>query len=391
MKSILKTLFLITIATSIFFSNNAHAETREIEIFTPFPKIEFTTGQKIQFQVTIVNKGSQPEILNVKSKGPEGWEILMKSDLYAIKSIYLRVNESRTFTVDVTTLPEQHSGNYTITITSESVDSIIKETLDLYVELPLSVTESGITLIASYPSLEGSIGEEFEFRMNVINKANKDNMIFFTAVHPENWDVNFHPRFGGSSIIRSLEFPAGGSDVIVIDVIPPINVEPGAYDVSVLAETEDIRESLTFTVYIIGSYSLRTAPSNNRLSLEAAQGKANIVSINITNTGSAPLEKIVMFSDKPTGWDVDFELDEIPILDRGESRQIRVNIVPPSDAIPGDYAITLYSAVQARGISITLNYRVTVTGSVGWGFLGLGIIAFLAILLVAIVIRLGRR
>jgi uncharacterized membrane protein len=390
MKSISRTLFLITIATSIFFSSNVFAETREIEIFTPFPKIEFTTGQKIQFKVTVVNKGSQPEILNLKSNGPKGWEIITKSDLYTIKSIYLGVNESKTFNVDVTTLPEQSSGNYTITITSESVDSVIKETIDLHIELPLSVSESGITLIASYPSLEGSIGEEYEFRMNVINKANKDNIIFFTAVHPENWDVNFQPRFG-SSIIRSLEFPAGGSDVIVIDVIPPINVEPGAYDVTVLAETEDTRESLTFTVYILGSYSLRTVPSNNRLSLEAAQGKANIVSINITNTGSAPLENIVMFSDKPTGWDVDFEFDDIPILERDASRQIRVNIVPPSDAIPGDYAITLYSAVQARGISMTLNYRVTVTGSVTWGFLGLGIIAFLAILLVAIVIRLGRR
>jgi uncharacterized membrane protein len=380
MKSNVRILFLIIILTSTIFSSSALAETREIEIFTPFPKIEFTTGQKIQFKVTIINKGSKTENLNLNANGPEGWNVIMKSDLYKIKSIYLGVNESRTFNVDVTTLPEQSSGNYTITITSESIDS----------ELPLSVTESGITLIASYPSLEGSIGEEFEFRMNVINKANKDNIIFFTAVHPENWDVNFQPRFG-SSIIRSLEFPAGGSDVIVIDVIPPINVEPGAYDVSVLADTENIRESLTFTVYILGSYSLRTVPSNNRLSLEAAQGKANIVSINVTNTGSAPLENIVMFSDKPTGWDVDFEFDDIPILERDASRQIRVNMVPPSDAIPGDYAITLYSAVQSRGISMTLNYRVTVTGSVSWGFLGLGIIAFLAILLVAIVIRLGRR
>jgi uncharacterized membrane protein len=366
------------------------AQAREIEMFTPFPKIEFTTGQRIKYKITIINKGSQPENLNLKTKGPEGWEIIMKSDLYKIKSIYLGVNESRTFNVEVTPLTEQQPGNYTISITSESIDSIIKETLELYVELPSSVTEGGITLIASYPSLEGSVGEEYEFRMNVINKYNKDNTIFFTASHPENWDVKFHPRIG-SSIIRSLEFAAGTNDVVVIDVSPPINVEPGAYDITVFAETEEVRESITFTVYIIGSYSLQSTPSNNRLSLEAVQGRANIITINVTNTGSAPLENIIMFSDKPIGWDIDFEFDDIPVLERGASRQIRVNIVPPSDAIPGDYAITLYTAVQERGISKTLNYRVTVTGSVAWGFLGLGIIALLAILLVAIIVRLGRR
>jgi uncharacterized membrane protein len=390
MKSFQRTLLIIIIITSFLFSIIGIAQTRDIEIFTPFPKIEFASGQRIQYKITLINKGSQPENLHLKAKGPEGWEITMKSDLYTIKSIYLGVNESRTFNVDVSPLTEQPSGNYTISITSESADSIIKETLELYVELPSSVTEGGITLIASYPSLEGAVGEEFEFRMNVINKDNRNNIIFFTAAHPENWDVNFHPRIG-SSIIRSLEFDAGANDVVVIDVFPPINVEPGAYDISVFAETEDVRESLTFTVYIIGSYDLRSAPSNNRLSFEAAQGKANIITLNVTNTGSAPLENIVMFSDKPTGWDVDFEFEDIPLLERGASRQIRVNIVPPSDAIPGDYAITLYTAIQARGISKTLNYRVTVTGSVGWGFLGLGIIALLAIVLAAIVIRLGRR
>ena len=382
-------LLLVLIACN-FFTNIVYAETRAIDIYTPFPKIEFTTGQRIMYKVTIENKGPQPETLSLVANGPEDWDIQVKSGLYKIKSVYLGLNESKTIDVTVGSLTDQSSGNYSIFLTAESSDSVIKETIELQIELPVEVSESGLTLIASYPSLEGSIGEDFEFRMNTINKANKDNIIFFTAVHPENWEVSFKPRFG-SSVVRSLEFAAGASDVVIIDISPPLTVQPGQYDIIVNAETEDVRETITFTVYILGSYSFEAKPTNNRLSLEAIQGESNIVALNITNTGSALLENIVLFSDKPPGWDVDFEFDEIPTLERGGSRQVRVNIVPPEDAIPGDYAVTLFSAIQSRGISNPMNYRVTVTGAVGWGYIGIGIIGLLAVVLGAIIYRLGRR
>ena len=385
-----KSLLIISLILCNFFIVVVYAQTRDIDIYTPFPKIEFTTGQRIKFEVTIVNKGTQPETLSLKANGPEDWNIEIKSELYKIKSVYLGVNESITIDVTVGSLTEQSSGNYSIFLTAESSDSIINENVELEVELPVEISESGLTLIASYPSLEGSIGEDFEFRMNTINKANKNNIIFFTAVHPENWEVSFKPRFG-SSVVRSLEFAAGASDVVIIDISPPLTVQPGQYDISVNAETEDVRETMIFTVYIMGSYSFEAKPSNNRLSLEAIQGAPNIVSFNITNTGSALLENIILFSDKPPGWDVDFEFEEIPTLERAASRQVRVNIVPPEDAIPGDYAVTLYSSIQSRGISNSMDYRVTVTGAVGWGYIGVGIIGLLAVVLGTIINRLGRR
>jgi|APSaa5957512622_1039677.scaffolds.fasta_scaffold03760_6 uncharacterized membrane protein len=385
-----RTQLLIALIVCNLFTNIVYAQTRDIDIYTPFPKIEFTTGQRIMFKVTIENKGTQPETLSLIANGPKDWNIEIKSDLYKIKSVYVGLNESKTIDVTVGSLTEQPSGNYSIFLTAESSDSLVKETVELQVELPIEVSESGLSLIASYPSLEGSIGEDFEFRMNTINKANKDSIIFFTAVHPENWEVSFKPRFG-SSVVRSLEFAAGASDVVIIDISPPLTVQPGQYDIIVNAETEEVQESMTFTVYIMGSYSLEAKPSNNRLSLEAIQGEPNIVSLNITNSGSALLENILLFSDKPPGWDIDFEFEDIPSLERGASRQVRVNIVPPVDAIPGDYAVTLYSSIQARGISNTLNYRVTVTGAVGWGYIGIGIIGLLAVVLGAIIYRLGRR
>jgi uncharacterized membrane protein len=386
--SLIIIFFIMT--TCIQVTNTVFADQRDFSIYTPFPTIEFKSGQKIIYDVFIKNNGQQEEIMDLEVYGPKYWDIVVKSGLYQIKSIYLSVNETKKISVEVLSLNEQTSGNHTISVSVITLDSILSETVDLNVELPVEVEASGLSLIASYPSLEGSIGEDYEFRVNTINKANKDVVIYFSAVHPENWDVSFKPRFS-SSIVRSLEFAAGANDVVIVDVSPPLTVEPGQYHITINAETDDHQESITFTVYITGSYSLDFQPSNSRLSLEAIQGQSNIISVNVSNAGSAFLENIVLFSDKPPGWDVDIEFDEIDSLERGTSRQIRVNIVPPLDAIPGDYAVSLFSAIQERGISNNLNYRVTVTGAVGWGFLGIGIIGLLAIVLGVIVYRLGRR
>ena len=383
-------LLVSLIIVNSLLLTSVKAETRSIKLSTPFPKIEFVSGQKIKFKIDIDNLGTQSEVLDISAKGPSGWELNLKSELYLIKSIYVDVEEKKTFNFEAIAPPGEVAGNYTFSITAVGRDSLISHTLELQIELPVTVTESGLTLSATYPSLEGAVGETFEFRVNVINKANQDKIVYFTAEHPENWDVNFKPRFG-SSVVRSLEFLAGENDVIVIDIIPPPDVEPGNYDVTIFTETDEVKESLTFNVFVIGSYSLSFRPSNNRVSFDVLQGKTQIIALNVTNTGSAPLENIILFSNQADDWEVIMEFAEIPFLESSASRQVRVSVTPPADTIPGDYVVTLYSSVQPRGISETLNYRVTVKGSVTWGFLGIGIIAVLAILLAGIVLRLGRR
>ena len=84
-----KSLLLVALIACNFFTSIVYAQTRDIDIYTPFPKIEFTTGQRIMFKVTIENKGTQPETLSLRANGPEDWNIEIKSGLYKIKSVYL--------------------------------------------------------------------------------------------------------------------------------------------------------------------------------------------------------------------------------------------------------------------------------------------------------------
>jgi len=133
------------------------------------------------------------------------------------------------------------------------------------------------------------------------------------------------------------------------------------------------------------------SPKNDLLSVGATQGNEEVITFIFNNTGTAPLEDVSFFSDKPVGWDVVLDPTEIPESDAGSNKEIRVVITPPEDAIPGDYAVKLYSAVAKRQLSEIVNLRVTVKGAVGWGYIGLGIILILVVAIGLIFWRLGRR
>ena len=174
-------------------------------------------------------------------------------------------------------------------------------------------------------------------------------------------------------------------------ITSPSSATPSTYNIDVVAQAEDFKENVSLSVFIIGKYNLSLKPSNNLLSFDLPQGKPQSFSFYVNNTGTAVLNDIIVFSDKPDGWDIVFDTSNIPQLAASSFREVRATITAPGDAIPGDYAITIYSSVSELGIYSNLNYRVTVKGSVEWGFVGIGIVIALVLVLFLIYWRLGRR
>ena len=399
--SIMRKLFMITRKKrlSAFFiaflcvqmmTPLAFAAERDVKINTPFPNIVLDIGQYAEFKINLINNGQEEEVLDLSLSGPLDWEYSIKSGRYLVKSVYLDVNESKSVIFEAVPPSGEDSGLYTFMVYAESRDGKLSKSLTVQVELMATIAESGIRVSTPYPSIEGAAGQDFEFSVEVVNKDTKDMTIDFTALHPPNWQVTFKPRVS-DNLIRSLEFKGGASEVLNMLISPPPGVAPGYYDIEMKAESDEYSSSLVFSIYLIGTYSLEFIPSNGRLSLDAQQGKASVISLNVNNTGTAPLKSVIFLSDQPVGWDVEFDTTEIPLLDRSGSRQVRARITPPTDAIPGDYIMKLYSSIQKEGISESINYRVTVKGDVSWGFVGIGIIVVLAVALVGIVWRLGRR
>lgn len=390
----MRILVIIFLLPQIYlpFSNvNAQSTLdREIEIYTPFPNITVTAAQKIALDIEIINNGKMNELLDITVLGPDNWETILTNGEYIISSLYIKNNESTDLVFTTTPSSDTDAGNYSFIISVFSKDKQLNASLTINVELTETISTSGIFLSTPYPSVEGPSNELFEFRLGVKNMGNKATIIDFVPYYPEDWSVSFRPRYE-DRIIRSLDFTADETQTIMVSITPPPDTLPDEYNITVVASTERVSEQLSFNILIIGIHEIAFKPTEGLLSFDAVQGRESLVTLIFNNTGTAPLEDVVFFSDKPLGWDVIMEPDEISLIEPSGVREIRCTIKPPKDAIPGDYAVSLYTAVAKLQLSKQIDYRVTVKGSVSWGYVGLGIIFMLIIAIVVIFMRLGRR
>ena len=378
--------------TTLLFSSITLVESAEqtINLSTTFPNVELKVAQKTVFKVKVQNIGISSDTFNLTVSSAANWETALKSGSLIVKSIYLEPSENRELDLELTPPSGEKAGVYLFTVKAYSKGRYLQDSLDITIELPQAIVQSGITISSLFPSIEAASGEAVEFRLNVINKNTFDALISFTAVGPQGWSFTFTPAYETVSV-RSLEFAPSENQVIVAKIMSPKSAIPGKYSIDVEAQTENLQDKVTLSVFLIGKYDLKLAPSNQLLSFELPQGQPHPFSFYVNNTGTAPLSDVTIFSDLPTDWDIKFDVNTLPQLAASSFKEVRAVVTTPNDTIPGDYVITLYSSVAELGVSGTMNYRVTVKGSVEWGFFGIGVIVVLVLVLVLIYWRLGRR
>jgi uncharacterized membrane protein len=257
-------------------------------------------------------------------------------------------------------------------------------------ELTEAGAPPGISLSTPYPSVDTPSGTDNEFKVDVKNIGGEDRVIDFYALHPQGWGVTFKPRYE-DKLIRSLDFKADESKSLTVTVTPPPNVEPGVFSIFVVAESGDFSEQLELKLNIVGTYALELSTPDGLLSFDAVQGREAPVTLSLFNSGTADLENVRFSSSKPVGWEVVFKPDGIPSVGPDTAREVSVSVKPPSDAIPGDYTVTLRATADPYQTGDRLNFRVTVRGSMSWGIVGAGIIAVVAVGLIGMFWWLGRR
>ena len=98
---------------------------------------------------------------------------------------------------------------------------------------------------------------------------------------------------------------------------------------------------------------------------------------------------VSLLADAPPGWEVVFEADSVVNLETEAIADIGLEITPPPDLVPGDYAIT----IRARNALVdeSFDFRVTVSRTTIWGWVGIGIVVVVMGGLVGLFVRLGRR
>ena len=92
---------------------------------------------------------------------------------------------------------------------------------------------------------------------------------------------------------------------------------------------------------ITGTYTMTLSTPDQVLSTTANAGSEKDFQLTVSNTGSAPVTNVAMSATAPTSWKVDFDPATIPSIDAGQTTNVTAHITPTSDAIAGDYEMTI--------------------------------------------------
>ena len=254
-----------------------------------------------------------------------------------------------------------------------------------------SPVKEEIKLDTKYPIRPGSSDTLFDFAVELSYVGGDEPLIFDLFVEgPEGWQVQIRQSAYEDKEILAIRLDPTTSypDTIAVVALAPfwIYPEPGDYPITLKAKAGDIEGSLVLTARITARYGLLVETKNERLNIKATAGKESDLTLIVTNTGTASLDKVTFSSMEPRGidgeeWSTTFQPAEIKSMSPGGEQEVTVTIKPPPKTIAGDYMVTLrlYSDPAASGTAPELGIRVTVGTSTAWGWIGaLIVIAVLA-------------
>jgi uncharacterized membrane protein len=258
-----------------------------------------------------------------------------------------------------------------------------------------AVPADNINLSTDYPTLEAIATGSFQFNVNMDYHGAIQRVFDLKASVPSGWDVYIQPQYEAGKRISSITIDSsysGMSKQITIIATTPTSPIPdaGDYKILVKATSGNVTGSIQLVARITAKYALYAIPINQLYNTSAQAGKDNIYSIQLSNTGSAALDKITFSSAHPDGWEIKFTPDKLDIMKASDTNTVDVDIKPPPKTVSGDYMISL-SISGTQATADKMDIRVTVNTPTIWGWVGVIIILVVVAGLFLIIMRFGRR
>jgi uncharacterized membrane protein len=256
-----------------------------------------------------------------------------------------------------------------------------------------------IILDSKYPVVSSYAGSYFSWDVDLTYKGGESPKVFdLNVTVPEGFLYTIGPGYGESGEIKAIRLDPERSYPESVKVTMRSYVwvvpDPGDYNVVIEVSSGELKSDLQLTAVVTAKYDLDMEPTTGRFNTEVTPGKDNFYKIDVINSGSADIDKII-FSSKvrgtPPGWSITFNPEKIDVLKMGDTREVEVNIKPASKTIAGDYMVNISCEPEAKNAFANAEIRVTVLTPTIWGWVGVGIVVLVVIGLVFLFLRLGRR
>ena len=380
-------LVLMLLFTAAFAEETSSGKEGYIELSTEYPALTVKAGDNLKFDLSLENQSGTSQEINLRTESiPDGWTSSFSANSKEISLVHVK-NEATNTAIDYALdIPlDAADGEYEVVL-SATGDGI-SDTMTIYLKVASEeIGESKFEV--EYPSQEGDADTTFSYSATLINNALSLQNYSFTTSAPQGWQVSIKPS-GESTKVSALDVEARTTQSLTIEVVVPANIEAGEYPLSVTATSVNEKMTIDMTATVTGNYDVDLSTPSGRLSFDAYANKESTVQLTITNTGNTDLTNVNLTSSAPSGWTVRFATETIELIEAGATIETTAYVTPGEDAMSGDYTMTI--TAKNTNASDKAEFRITVKTETVWGFAGIGIIVLMALILIVIMRKFGRR
>ncbi|HEX3265821.1 MAG TPA: NEW3 domain-containing protein [Candidatus Limnocylindrales bacterium] len=338
-----------------------------LKLTTQFPSVTVTPGTKVSIDLAV--DASEAATVNLALSGvPSSWTAALHGGGYVVNAVHVDGSAPTTVRLDVA-VPADATGTTRITVTATATGSTVVLPIDIKAEVGAG---GEVTLDTDTVALQGSASENFNFTLTLKNDKEEDVTFSATATGPADWDVSAKATAQSQAVTAVVK--AGAVAQVTVAANPPDDVQAGKYPIKLTVTAGDTDLTKDLEVDITGTYTMTLATPTGVLSTRGSAGGTTDQQFVITNTGSAPLTKVVMTATPPTDWKVTFDPASTDSLAPGDSATVTAHVTPTTDAIAGDYTID-FRATSTESENKTAEIRFTVEASILGAVIGIALIA----------------
>jgi uncharacterized membrane protein len=378
------TVIALASAAAVAGSGSALADA-SLTLTTPYPSIEAQPGSSVTLDLDVASNTREVVDLDVSGL-PDGWEATLRGGGFVIRAITSEPEDGASAELEIAVPPTAAPGEYPISVTASDATGG-RSVAEITVVVAEQVN-SGIRLTADFPSLSGEPGGTLSYTLTVDNQTPIEQTFTFDPSGPQGWTVTANPTAEANA--QTITIEPGATANVQVSATPPATAEEGSYPIAVAVTGENgASAGITLEAIVEGTPQLALATADERLDVSGEANREQRIPMIVANTGSAPLESVKLAGTAPSGWEVSFDPEAVDDVLPGETAQVAAVVKPSSDAVAGDYSLTVRAS--AGSLSSNTDLRYSIEGSRTLGIIAIGVIAAAFAVLAGVFVKFGRR
>ncbi|HEU0245211.1 MAG TPA: NEW3 domain-containing protein [Candidatus Limnocylindrales bacterium] len=323
-----------------------------VSVTTPFPAVVAEPGSTASFKLAIAVTSARNVALKVDG-APSGWTARFRGGGLTIDGAYVTPGTPPDVTLDVEIPEGTAAGTTSLRVVATGGGGT--DTLPLTVRVA-DAAAGDVTLTSDFPELKGTTDTSFTFNVTLKNDTATETTFNMSVTGPDGWTVDAKPS--GQAQATTITVKPGSTGTITVTAKAAADTQAGTYPVTLTTSGGGKDASLDLAATITGTYTLTLSTPDNVLSTTANAGSESDLAMALANTGSAPVTAVALSASAPTDWKVEFAPANLDSVPPGDPTPLTAKITPSSNAIAGDYEITISAKGAEASDDVVIRVRV---------------------------------